>query len=121
MTALEKIEAMTIDFLTPQHVATVLCCDPNKVRMQARLNPSALGFPVTVMGSRVRIPRLPFIRYIREGGAQTEAIVKKDGERLSFLCQTAQEAVEAVCRELTGGLSEVHVSIRAAKKGDAAP
>lgn len=121
MTALEKIEAMSEDFLTPQHVATVLCCDPNKIRMQARLKPSALGFPVTVMGSRVKIPRLPFIRYVKEGGAPTEATVQRDGERLSFLCQTAQEAVEAVCRELTGDLDEIHVSIRAAKKGDTRP
>lgn len=52
------------DFFTPSDVAGVIGCDPNKIRIAARLEPELLGFSVSVMGSRVRIPKIPFLRYM---------------------------------------------------------
>ena len=52
------------EFFTPADVAGVIGCDPNKIRIAARLEPELLGFSVSVMGSRVRIPKIPFLRYM---------------------------------------------------------
>lgn len=52
------------NFFTPADICAVIGCDPNKIRIAARLEPELLGFPVSVMGSRVRIPKLPFLRYM---------------------------------------------------------
>lgn len=50
--------------LLPTDVAEVLRCDPQYVRITARDRPEALGFPVIVVGKRVKIPRLPFLRHM---------------------------------------------------------
>ena len=51
-------------YLTPVEVAAVLNCDPHSIRTQAHRDPSRLGYPVIVIGRRVRIPRIPFLRYL---------------------------------------------------------
>lgn len=61
---LDEIKKSDKLFLLPTDVAQVLGCNPHQIRMAARDDPEALGFPVTVIGSRTRIPRLPFIRFI---------------------------------------------------------
>lgn len=66
-TALEKIKSMDKLFLTPAEAAPVIGCDPHYIRVAARTKPEMLGFPVLVYGTRTKIPRLPFIRFI-EGG-----------------------------------------------------
>ena len=50
--------------LSPADIAQVLECDPQVIRVQARQDPLKLGYPVIVQKSRVRIPRIPFLRYI---------------------------------------------------------
>jgi hypothetical protein len=59
-----EIKALDSEFLTASQVAKLLGTDPNSLRWQARENPYALGFPVIVIKSRVKIPRLPFIRFM---------------------------------------------------------
>lgn len=66
---LDEIRASKADFLTPNDVAGVLGCAPQCIRQEARKNPKALGFPVTVIGTRTRIPRIPFIQYVTGGQA----------------------------------------------------
>lgn len=61
-----EIKQSNKPFLTASDVAEVLCCDPHSIRLQAHDNPDALGFPVVVMRSRVRIPRKAFLSYIKE-------------------------------------------------------
>lgn len=53
-------------FLLPREAARFLHCDPQLLRQQAHQDPYSLGFPVTVIGRRVRIPRAAFMRYIEE-------------------------------------------------------
>ena len=63
---------MTIDdmlhstklFLTPADIAEVLKCDPQSIRCQAQTDPSKLGYPVIIHNRRIRIPRIPFLRYL---------------------------------------------------------
>ena len=66
---LNDIKAMDKEFISPAVVAQVIGCDPQSIRIQARKNPAALGFPVSVQGTRTRIPRRAFVRWM-EGGAQ---------------------------------------------------
>lgn len=55
-------------FMTAVEVAHILGVHPQALRNQAHTNPSALGFPVIVVGSRVLVPRKPFVNFIEEGG-----------------------------------------------------
>ncbi len=66
---LSEIQASDLDFLIPSDVAPVLGCNPNAINCQAREDPAKLGFPVCLMGSRVRIPRRGFLHWIAYGNA----------------------------------------------------
>lgn len=61
---LAEIKELDCDVITPAQAAGVLKCDPHFIRLMARSEPWKLGFPVVVMNSRTKIPRIPFIRYI---------------------------------------------------------
>lgn len=64
---LEDIKNMDRDTITPAIAAKVLGCDPHYIRVAAKDKPELLGFPVSRIGSRTRIPRLAFIKFM-EGG-----------------------------------------------------
>lgn len=51
-------------FLTPADVAPVIGSDPHTVRCTARQRPELLGFPFTFSGNRMKIPRIPFLRFM---------------------------------------------------------
>lgn len=53
-------------FLTPMDVAGVLGTDPHTVRCTARQRPELLGFEFTFTGNRMKIPRIPFLRWMGE-------------------------------------------------------
>lgn len=57
------------DFLTPEEIREVIGCMQYSINIQAKEDPSKLGFPVCIMGSRVRIPRLGFIHWVLYGNA----------------------------------------------------
>lgn len=61
---LEEMRSLDRVTVTPAEAASVLGCSPQGLRMTAREDPLALGFPVTVIGTRVFIPRLPFVEYL---------------------------------------------------------
>lgn len=63
---LEEIKASPSVWLTPAEIAPVLECDPNVIRRQAQDDPSKLGFAVTVLCSRVKIPRKRFLEFLGE-------------------------------------------------------
>ena len=52
------------EVLTCAQVAEVIGANPDTVRWQARNDPSKLGFPVIVVGNRVKIPKRPFLRHM---------------------------------------------------------
>lgn len=62
---LQDIEKMDVDILLPSQVAAVLGCGQYSINVQARDNPASFGFPVIKIGSRVRIPREGFIRFMK--------------------------------------------------------
>lgn len=66
MASLEEIRDMDKNFLTPAEVCGVLNCDPQTIRVAARQQPDLLGFPVVVIKSRTKIPRIPFLRFMGE-------------------------------------------------------
>ena len=63
---LDEIKASDKSVLTPAEVAEVLGCDAQDVRIQARTAPERLGFPVIVVKTRTKIPRVPFLRFMGE-------------------------------------------------------
>lgn len=63
MTLDDAIESTKL-YLDPTDVASILHCDPQCIRAQAHRDPSKLGYPVIVIGHRVRIPRKPFLAYL---------------------------------------------------------
>lgn len=74
MTDMERLEALKKSdklFLIPAEVAEILHCAPDLIRVAARQKPELLGFPVTVIGTRTRIPRIPFVQYVEGTWAQT--------------------------------------------------
>ena len=62
---LADIESMTKDTINCTTAASVLGCNPQLLRIQARECPQALGFPVIVIGKHVKIPRRAFISFLR--------------------------------------------------------
>ena len=65
MTRLEELEALNTDVLTCAQVAMVLKANPASIHYQAMKCPERLGFPVIVIGSRVKIPKGPFIQFLK--------------------------------------------------------
>ena len=63
----ELLKMLSSPFLTPEEVAQVLKCDAHSLRVAARQRPELLGFPVNIMGHRVRIPRVPFLNFVTGG------------------------------------------------------
>lgn len=62
--AMDALFATGKAMLTPAEVAPVLGCHPYAINVQARENPAALGFPVCVIGRRVKIPRVAFLNWM---------------------------------------------------------
>ena len=62
---LADIENMPEEVLTAEQVAPILGVNPHSIRLQANEDPYAFGFPVMVIGTRVKIPRRPFLNYMK--------------------------------------------------------
>lgn len=69
---LQDIKQMDKDVITPAEAAQVVGCDPQQLRLTAREKPENLGFPVIIVRSRIKIPRVAFIRYM-EGNLDQES------------------------------------------------
>ena len=64
---LEDLEALPGEVLTCKQIAPILGAKADNLHQQAVEAPHMLGFPVIVMKSRVKIPKRPFIRFMRDG------------------------------------------------------
>lgn len=60
---LEQIEALDKEMLTPADIAPILGSDPQTIRWQAQNKPGKLGFPIILIGNRVKIPKAAFINF----------------------------------------------------------
>lgn len=63
---LAEIKQSDAVFLTPAEVAPLIGCNPNFIRKAAHDAPELIGFPVCVIGTRTRIPRKPFLKFLGE-------------------------------------------------------
>lgn len=64
---LNEIKSSDKVMLTPADIAEALGVDAQGIRIMAHEQPERLGFPVTVVGHGgrgVRIPRVPFLRFM---------------------------------------------------------
>lgn len=61
---LEEIKASPKIFLIPADIAPLLGSDPHTIRCTARQRPELLGFEFTFTGNRMKIPRIPFLRFL---------------------------------------------------------
>lgn len=67
---LERIAALDKDMLVPTDIAPYLGCSPYTINVATRDGRNPFPFPVIRMGTRVRIPKLPFIRAMRGEAAE---------------------------------------------------
>lgn len=74
MTTLAEVEQSSADFLLAKDIAPVLHADAHSIRLQAREDPAALGFPVICIGTRLLVPREGFLRFCR-------GLIGPDGEK----------------------------------------
>ena len=61
---LEEIEALPKEMLVPTDIASYLGCNPYSINVAIKKG-AKFPFPVIMMGSRVRIPKTPFIKALR--------------------------------------------------------
>lgn len=64
---LDEIKAIPKDFLTVTDIAPYIKGDPQAIRTQAFQRPELLGFPVTIVGRRVKIPKALFVQHFQGG------------------------------------------------------
>ena len=65
MRTIAEAAACEKEMLTVADIAPILMTDPQSIRLQAKKDPKALGFPCIVVGTRTLIPREGFVRFCR--------------------------------------------------------
>ena len=61
---LNELRSCDKTFLFASDIADLLEVAPESIRDQARTDPKGFPFPVIVVGTRVKIPRVPFTEFI---------------------------------------------------------
>lgn len=51
-------------FFSPGDVSGVLGSNPQTIRVTARQRPDLIGFEYTFVGNRMKIPKIPFLRFL---------------------------------------------------------
>ena len=72
---LDEVEAMDREFLTPEIVAGVIGCDPYSINVQVKADPTRLGVPASMCGTRVLIPKAGFLRFCR---GERETVIRNE-------------------------------------------
>lgn len=62
---LEDLERLPKEMLIPADIAPILGCKPYAINVATKDGRNPFPFPVIRMGSRVRIPKRPFIKAMR--------------------------------------------------------
>lgn len=66
---LEEIKASDEPFLNTTDIADIVGSDACDIRTQAHNDPTKLGYPVTVCGRRIKVPRRAFLHWLEYGYA----------------------------------------------------
>lgn len=61
---IEEIKKTDKMFLTPSDISGVLGSNPQTIRVTARQRPDLIGFEFTFAGNRMKIARIPFLRFM---------------------------------------------------------
>ena len=69
---IDEIRVSTKDVLTPSDIAPILCCHPYSLNIAAKADIKALGFPASLIWTRLRIPRVGFLRWLDGGSEETK-------------------------------------------------
>lgn len=64
MKTLDDLIKMDKPFLTPADICGVLGANPQTIRVTARQRQDLIGFEFTFVGNRMKIPRIPFLRFM---------------------------------------------------------
>lgn len=62
-----EMESLKDPFVTPEQIAVILGSSAESISTQAKNNPSMLGFAVVIIKTRVKIPRMAFIHFMKYG------------------------------------------------------
>ena len=62
---LQELEKLPKEILVPADIAPILGCAPYSINVATRDGKNPFPFPIIRMGSRVRIPKTPFIKAMR--------------------------------------------------------
>lgn len=65
-------------FLNAAQVADITGIDASCLRSQAKANPQKLGFPVTIVGNRVRFPTKPFCAFTGFTEEELQALLNRE-------------------------------------------
>lgn len=61
---IKEIECSKDVFLLPDDVGEAIGVAPQRLREQAKDEPEKLGFNVIVVGTSIKIPRIPFLEFV---------------------------------------------------------
>ena len=64
MKTLEELRTSPQAFFTPGDVCGVLGSNPQTIRVTARQRPDLIGYEFTFVGNRMKIPKVPFLRFL---------------------------------------------------------
>ena len=67
--SIAELQECAKEFLVPEDIAPIIGCAPYSINLQAQDDAAKLGFPVSITGTRVRIPRRAFLRWLEYGNA----------------------------------------------------
>ncbi len=62
---LEDIEALNKEMLIPADIAPIIGCNPYAINVCTQNGENPFPFPIIRMGTRVRIPKIPFIKAMK--------------------------------------------------------
>lgn len=69
--SLDDLERVEREFLIPSEIAPILGCSAFNINLQAKYDRehgvNSFPFPVILIGSRVKIPRMAFVEVMKHG------------------------------------------------------
>ena len=63
---LEELKEKRPLFVNANDLKDILEIDPANLRSQAQSDPQKIGFPIMVIGTRVKVPVKPFLKFLGE-------------------------------------------------------